>query len=90
MVDQTVTVSRSGQVTIPKEILDQLGISVPGKVRFVLDEERKVEIEKIPRPSELKGMGTGWSDEQFPRTGRLRAEREYERDRYERLLENHE
>lgn len=90
IVDRTVTVSQSGQVTIPKEIRDQLEIPVPGKVRFVLDEEGKVEIERIPRPSELKGMDTGQLDEQFPGTSRLRAERERERDRYERLLGNHE
>lgn len=90
IVDQTVTVTRSGQATIPKEIREQLGISVPGKVRFVLDEEGNVKVEKIPRPSELKGMGAGESDEQYPGTSRLRAEREREHDREERLLENHE
>lgn len=89
IADQIVTVTRSGQVTIPKEILDQLGIPVPGKVRFVLHEEGKVEIEKIPRPSELKGMGAEQSDEQYPGTSRLRAERKRERDRYGRLLGNH-
>jgi antitoxin PrlF len=90
IIDQTVTVTRSGQATIPKEIREQLGIPVPGKVRFVLDEEGNVEIEKIPRPSELKGMGAGASDEQFPGTRRLRTERERDRDREERLMGNHE
>ena len=90
IIDQTVTVTRSGQATIPKEIREQLGIPVPGKVRFVLDEEGNVAVEKIPRPSELKGMGTVPSDEQFPGTSRLRAERDRERDREERLLEDHE
>lgn len=51
IIDQTVTITRSGQATIPKEIRDQLGISVPGKVRSILDEEGNVEMEKIPRNS---------------------------------------
>lgn len=90
IVDQIVTVTRSGQATIPKEIREQLGIPVPGKVRFILNEEGNVEVEKIPRPSELKGMRAQSSDEQFPGTSRLRAERERERDREERLTGNHE
>lgn len=90
IIDQTVTVTRSGQATIPKEIREKLDIPVPGKVRFVLDEEGNVVVKKIPRPSELKGMGAKTSDEQFPGTSRLRAERERENDREERLLGNHE
>lgn len=88
IVDQIVTVTRSGQATIPKEIREQLEIPVPGKVRFILNEEGNVEVEKIPRPSELKGMGAQPSDEQFPGTSRLRAERERERDREEQLAGN--
>lgn len=86
LIDQTVTVTRSGQATIPKEIREQMGVTAPGKVRFTLDEEGNVKIEKVPRPSELKGMGAGESEEEFPGTRRLRAEREREREREERLL----
>lgn len=90
IIDQTVSVTRSGQATIPKEIREQLDIPVPGKVRFLLDEEGNITVEKIPRPSELKGMGAGISDEEFPGTHRLRAEREREREREDRLAGTHE
>lgn len=90
IIDQTVTVTRSGQATIPKEIREQMGIPVPGKVRFTLDEEGNVTVEKVPRPSELKGMGARATAEQFPGTSQLRAERDHERDRDERLLGDHE
>lgn len=90
IIDQTVSVTRSGQATIPKEIRERLDIPVPGKVRFILDEDGNVSVQKIPRPSELKGMGAEASDEEFPGTERLRAEREREREREERLGGTHE
>lgn len=48
IIEQTVSITRSGQATVPKEIREQLEI-----------------VKKIPRPSELEGMGAGASDEEF-------------------------
>jgi AbrB family looped-hinge helix DNA binding protein len=41
------TITARGQVTIPREIRDQLGVSDSGKVAFILDESGKVELRPV-------------------------------------------
>ncbi|WP_435161113.1 AbrB/MazE/SpoVT family DNA-binding domain-containing protein [Halorubrum sp. SY-15] len=51
----TVTVTKKGQATIPKEFRDQLHIDTPGRVRFVENEWGDVVIRPVKRPSEIRG-----------------------------------
>ena len=77
----TVSVTKKGQATIPKEFRDKLGIDAPGRVRFVENEHGEILIRPIERPSELRGAlasgrrdGEASADEKSA-TKRLRAER---------------
>jgi AbrB family looped-hinge helix DNA binding protein len=51
----TVTVTRKGQATIPKEFRDKLHIDTPGRVRFIENEDGEIVIRPVKRPSELRG-----------------------------------
>ncbi len=86
IIDQTVSVTRNGQATIPKEIREKLGISAPGKVRFKLDEHQELTVEKVPHPSEFKGMGADSTEGPYAATRELRSERQKEKERDDRLL----
>lgn len=41
------TITGRGQITIPREIRDQLGVSNSDKVAFILDESGKVELRPV-------------------------------------------
>ncbi len=51
----TVTVTRKGQATIPKEFRDKLHINTPGRVRFVENEQGEVVVRPVKRPAKLRG-----------------------------------
>ena len=73
---ETVTVTRDGQVRIPNEIRDELGIDTPGQIRFVQNKEGEVMIRPVKRPSELQGeLASEANDEQQSATELLREER---------------
>ncbi len=74
----TVTVTKKGQATIPKEFRDKLQIDTPGRVRFVETEEGEVVIRPVKRPSDLRGaLASDEETEQEPSaTELLREERE--------------
>lgn len=76
----TVTVTRKGQATIPKEFRDKLQIDTPGRVRFVENEQGEIVIRPVKRPSELRGALTSSEAESEPSeqsaTELLREERE--------------
>jgi AbrB family looped-hinge helix DNA binding protein len=74
----TVTVTRKGQATIPKEFRDQLHIDTPGRVRFVENERGDVVIRPVKRPSEIRGnLATSEAGEgEQTATEMLREERE--------------
>lgn len=50
--------SQKGQVLIPKELREKLGIETPGEV-FVYEGQGHIIIEPVPSPSELHGIHTG-------------------------------
>ncbi len=74
----TVTVTRKGQATIPKEFRDKLHIDTPGRVRFIENERGEVVIKPVKRPSELRGTLATVSEQERekPATELLREERE--------------
>lgn len=53
-----VRVSQKGQVTIPRELREQLGIESPGEV-FVYEEQGRIIIEPMPSPDKLHGLHAG-------------------------------
>ena len=74
----TVTVTRKGQATIPKEFRDKLHIDTPGRVRFIENERGEVVIRPVKRPSELRGAlaTVGEEAREKAATELLREERE--------------
>lgn len=75
----TVTVSRKGQATIPKEFRDKLAIDTPGRVRFVENETGEIVIRPVKRPSELRGaLADEGAERETSATELLREERKRE------------
>ena len=85
----TVTVTRKGQATIPKEFRDKLHIDTPGRVRFVETEAGEVVIRPVKRPSEIRGALATSETEDGERTATEMLREERERDT-EKLDETHE
>lgn len=53
----TRTVTSKGQVTIPKQIREQLGIEAADKITFVINDAGRVEIRPAPyRMRDLRGI----------------------------------
>ena len=74
---ETVTVTGDGQVTIPEEIRNELGIDTPGRIRFIPNEDGGIEIRRVKRPSEMQGELTSEiSEKEQTATEMLREERE--------------
>lgn len=90
----TVTVTRKGQATIPKEFRDKLHIDTPGRVRFVENEQGEVVVRPVKRPAELRGALAADDRENQERsaTEQLRDERERDRkqtdEKYELSKQN--
>jgi len=77
----TVSVSSSGQATIPKQFRDKLGINAPGQVRFQENDDGEIVIKRVPSAAEMEGFaarsGTPSTDE--PASELLREKREADR-----------
>ena len=88
--EQVVSVSARGQATIPKEFRDALGITTPGRVKFVRTESGDIVVRPIQSVTDLRGILAGQTDgEGRSPMEQLRAERERDktaesdlRDRY--------
>ena len=65
-LNEWATVTRKGQVTIPKLIRDQVGISNGGKVRFRLRHDGTVVIETIKSHKDLLGELKKYADSEKP------------------------
>ena len=85
----TVTVTRKGQATIPKEFRDKLHIDTPGRVRFVENEEGDIVIRPVKRPSEIRGALATSETEGGEQTATEMLREERERDKT-KLDETHE
>ena len=79
---ETVKITRNGQVTIPNEIRDELGIDTPGRIRFVQNEEGEIMIRPVKRPSKLQGeLASEVDDKQQSATELLREERKRDKQK---------
>ncbi|GAB3690950.1 hypothetical protein GCM10028857_27820 [Salinarchaeum chitinilyticum] len=54
--EQVVSVTESGQVTIPEWFLGRLGIDTPGKVCFRETADDQVIVERVPSANEMRGF----------------------------------
>ena len=81
----TTTITQKGQLTIPKEIRDFLGISLKDKVEIKLDRKKRVlKLEKVPNFFELGGYLHDKIDH-AKRTIDPVAARDYMQKHYERV-----
>lgn len=60
---KTVSVTKGGQATIPKELRKKFGIESPGRVKMEEGEDGVV-VKPVPHPSEFTGILDGTTDEQ--------------------------
>ena len=66
-----------GQVTIPEEFREELGIETPGRVKFVRTDAGDIVVRLIRSVKDLRGILMDETDEQGrSATERLREERE--------------
>ena len=65
-LNEWATVTKKGQVTIPKSIRDQVGISDGGKVRFRLRYDGVVVMETNKSHKDLLGMLKKYVDSENP------------------------
>jgi bifunctional DNA-binding transcriptional regulator/antitoxin component of YhaV-PrlF toxin-antitoxin module len=55
---ETVSVSASGDVMIPDQVCDVLGLNPPGLVAFYESETDEVFIRRVPSASEMRGFAS--------------------------------
>lgn len=55
---ETVSVSSSGQATIPKRFRDKLGIDAPGHVTFRETDDGEIVVKRVPSAEEMRGMAS--------------------------------
>ncbi|TKX43490.1 MULTISPECIES: AbrB/MazE/SpoVT family DNA-binding domain-containing protein [unclassified Halorubrum] len=74
----TVSVSSSGQATIPKKFRDKLGIDAPGQVTFRETDDGEVVIERVRSAQEMAGFAarSGEPSTDNPASEMLREKRE--------------
>ncbi len=53
---ETVSVSVSGDVTIPERVCDTLGLNPPGRVAFYESDTGEVFVRRVPSASEMAGF----------------------------------
>lgn len=53
---ETVTVSASGDVTIPDRVCETLGLTPPGLVAFYEADSGEVFVRRVPSASEMRGF----------------------------------
>jgi len=54
--ERVVSVSETGQVTIPKSLREKHGISAPGRVTFVETEDGKIVVRPVGAMREFRGL----------------------------------
>ena len=74
--ERVVSVSARGQVTIPEEFREELGIETPGRVKFVRTDAGDIVVRPIRSVKDLRGILMDETDEQGRSvTERLRGTR---------------
>lgn len=76
---EVVTVTKSGQATIPKKFRDKLDINPHEKVRFRETEEGEIVVERVPSPNEMRGIASENSKTDKPATEILQEKREQDK-----------
>lgn len=81
----TASVTRKGQVTIPKEIREALGITAPGRVEFYETEDGAIEIRPVRSPAELRGeLATDETRGTTAASDALRADRDRDTEKLDK------
>lgn len=77
----TVSVSSSGQATIPKAFREKLGIEAPGQITFRETESGDIVLERVPTVDEMQGFAarTGEAETDTPASELLRGKRANEK-----------
>lgn len=84
--EKVVSVSSRGQATIPKEFREELGITTPGRVKFIQTQEGDIVVRPINSVTDLRGVLEGKTDKQGrSATERLQKERAADKDSEEEL-----
>ncbi|WP_435099089.1 AbrB/MazE/SpoVT family DNA-binding domain-containing protein [Halorubrum sp. N11] len=82
-----VTVTSTGEATIPQEFRDKLHINTRGRVRFIENEEGEIVIQPVKRPSELRGaLASEDEEEEKSATMELRDERDRDKQKDDEKL----
>lgn len=77
---EVVTVTKSGQATIPKKFRDKLDIKPREKVRFRETEKGEIVVERVPSPGEMRGIASENSKTDKPATEILQEKREQDKN----------
>ncbi|QKG94317.1 AbrB/MazE/SpoVT family DNA-binding domain-containing protein (plasmid) [Halorubrum salinarum] len=77
---ETVSVSASGDVMLPDQVCETLGLDPPGLVAFHESETGEVFIRRVPSPSEMRGFASrnAAATDDTPASELLRAKRNSE------------
>lgn len=75
---ETVSVSASGDVTIPDRVCDRLGLTPPGLVAFYESNTGQIFVRRVPSASEMRGFAARNAEAttDTPASELLRAERD--------------
>lgn len=84
--EQVVTVSKHGQATIPKQFREELGIEVPGRVKFVRTRRGDVVVEPIRSLTDLRGILGGRTDDEGRTAAEILREERGRDERRERAM----
>lgn len=84
--ERIVSVTEKGQATIPKRLRKKHGISTPGRVKFVENEDGEIVVRPVGSMREFRGLErTG--DEERPATAVLQESRDQDKQDSNKLVE---
>ena len=84
--ERIVSVTETGQATIPKRLREKHGIPAPGRVKFVENEDGEIVVRPVGSMREFRGLERD-GEEERPATAVLRDERERDTRRSEAVVE---
>jgi AbrB family looped-hinge helix DNA binding protein len=84
--ERIVSVTEKGQATIPKGLREKHGISAPGRVKFVENEDGEITVRPVGSMREFRGLERS-GDEERPATELLRESRAKDTEQVDKLVE---
>ena len=84
--ERVVSVTEKGQATIPKELRERHGITAPGRVKFVENDEGEIVVRPVGSMREFRGLERT-DDEDRPATELLRESRDRDEHRLDDLVD---